>query len=198
MGEIPTQLDFGTGFTTGGGFSNFNPRPSYQDDVVEEYLSIADLPPPMYFNPKGRAYPDISAIGHNLLMFVGGIIEPVDGTSASAPIAAGLLALLNDIRMNTQQQPFGFINPWIYQTAATFPAAFYDVVVGNNRCNEAGCCPYGFNATVGWDPTSGLGTPDFSVLMQVVFSESPKGISSMPSHLAYAANNNRRTGIKIR
>jgi len=168
-GEIPCQLDFGTGFTTGGGFSNYFPRPYYQYDFVEEYLSNTGiLPPSSYFNASGRAYPDVSAIGHNLLVVLNGVLQPIDGTSASAPIFAGLISLLNDVRLNQGQQPFGFINPWLYQVAADWPAAFTDIVIGNNRCAEQGCCEYGFNATVGWDPLGGLGSPNFDELLHVL------------------------------
>jgi len=168
-GEIPCELDFGTGFTTGGGFSNFNARPSYQEEVVTQYLKNTNiLPPSNYFNSSGRAYPDVSALGHNLLLVVNDQVEPVDGTSASAPIFSALVSLLNDVRLNLGQPPFGFINQWIYTVAADWPEAFNDIVVGNNRCQEEGCCPDGFEAAVGWDPTSGIGTPNFATLKAIV------------------------------
>ena len=50
----------------------------------------------------------------------------------------------------------GFINPFLYSN----PAAFHDVVVGENK----GAGKFGFKAASGWDPASGLGTPDFGKL----------------------------------
>lgn len=54
-------------FTSGGGFSNKTPQPSYQTAAVSSYLKIPSvdvmMPPPGSFNPKNRAYPDISAVG---------------------------------------------------------------------------------------------------------------------------------------
>jgi len=136
---------------------------------VNQYLQNTNLlPPSSYFNASGRAYPDVSALGHNILIVQNGQVQPVDGTSASAPIFAGLISLLNDVRLNLGQQPFGFINTWLYQVAADFPEAFTDIIIGNNRCEESGCCPYGYNATVGWDPLGGLGTPNFAVLKAIL------------------------------
>lgn len=50
------------------------------------------------------------------------------------------------------------------------PEAYNDVTVGNNRCtvNYRACCPYGFNATRGWDPVVGIGTPYFPVFQRLV------------------------------
>lgn len=68
------------------------------------------LPPSSFFNRQGRAYPDVSAVGHkyvsprnenltlSLLTVIAGENIPVDGTSASAPIFAGIVSLLTDLR----------------------------------------------------------------------------------------------------
>ena len=95
----------------------------------------------------------------------------VDGTSASAPIFAGIITLLNDYRLNHKKRPMGFINQFLYQAAAYAPASFYDVVIGTNNCGAIGtapiptCCPYGFSASVGYDVVTGLGTPNFLALL---------------------------------
>lgn len=100
-------------------------------------------------------------------MYSQGQIFPVDGTSASAPIFAGLITLLNDGRLSIGAPTLGFINPFLYQ-AAKYPGVFNDILVGSNRCNEVGCCPYGFNVTTGWDAVTGLGTPNFPALYDLV------------------------------
>ena len=55
------------------------------------------LPSPGY-NRNGRAIPDVSALGHAYLTVVGGNLVAVDGTSASAPVWAGLMTLINSVR----------------------------------------------------------------------------------------------------
>lgn len=65
LGEVGISLDNGLFWTTGGGFADYPARPSYQSKFVQTYLDIApSLPPKGAFNANGRAYPDVSAIGH--------------------------------------------------------------------------------------------------------------------------------------
>ena len=105
-----------------------------------------------------------------------GKMMPVDGTSASAPIFAGIVALLNDIRLNRGQPRLGFMNPWLYQAVAANPGAVQDVVVGQNRCGAyvapgspvQQCCDSGFSAIPGFDAVSGLGSPNFEVLASLL------------------------------
>ena len=68
----------------------------------------------------------------------------IGGTSAVAPLWAGLIAL------NNQQngKSAGFIQPQIY--AAKAASAFHDIVSGNNGA---------FSAGPGWDACTGLGSP---------------------------------------
>jgi len=170
------SLDNGLFWTTGGGFSNIQPRPYYQADFVMEYLKSKHLPPTTMFNRTGRAYPDLSACGHNLMTVINGKFVPVDGTSASAPIFAGIVSLLNDVRAKNNLPPLGFLNPLFYEIKRRNTAAFYDVVIGQNKCGEyqtpdspiPSCCSAGFYAELGWDAVTGLGTPDFAVLQHEV------------------------------
>jgi tripeptidyl-peptidase-1 len=84
-------------------------------------------------------------------------------TSASTPLVAGMIALLNSLMLNNNKAPLGLINPLLYKMATTDPTTFTDITSGNNMCT-ANCCTsnLGFTATTGWDPVSGLGTPVFS------------------------------------
>ena len=161
--------------SSGGGFANFSPRPSYQDAVVEEYLSNKDVIDfaggnGTLFNAAGRGYPDISALAHKFFIVLGGSTGSVDGTSAASPSVAGLIGLLNAHRMGKGRKPLGFINPLLYKIyAETGGAAFNDITEGNNACTEQGCsCKTGFQAVKGWDASTGLGTPNYGKLLEAI------------------------------
>lgn len=97
------------------------------------------------------------------MIYLGGELVSVDGTSASTPVIAAMIALINDARIKIGMSPMGFLNPWLYATAAKFPSAFVDITQGDNNCtaNAQICCPFGLPATPGWDASTGLGTPNF-------------------------------------
>jgi tripeptidyl-peptidase-1 len=140
-----------------GGFSNFLAQPSYQTAAVSSFLSRLGSTYSGLFNPAGRAFPDISAQGTNIPIVFGQELGLVGGTSASTPIMASITALLNDQLIARGQPPVGFINPLIYSSGGS---AFTDITAGTNP----GCGTAGFNATTGWDPVTGFGTPVFSRL----------------------------------
>jgi tripeptidyl-peptidase-1 len=168
------------GITTGGGFSSLFDRVSYQDDVVNAYLagdSVPDVPrtastyPSQGFNAAGRGYPDVAALGHAYPVSLGGNFYQLDGTSASSPVVAGMLALINNERLLNGKKPLGFVNPLVYSIAAEHADAFNDVVEGENKCCAGSafqgiCCDEGFAATKGWDPVSGLGTFNFDKFLE--------------------------------
>jgi len=158
-------------WTTGGGFSEYATRPSYQNSVVSSYLSSGALmPPPSKFkNSMNRGYPDVAAVGARILIYLGDI-NPEAGTSASTPIFAGVVSLLNEWRLNNGKTPLGFLNPTLYTMAAAQPNTFNDIVGGDNRCTIGQCCKYGFGAITGWDPVSGLGTPNYLNMLQYVMT----------------------------
>ena len=88
----------------------------------------------------------------------GGFIKS-GGTSASAPIFASLIASVNDARIAKGKGPVGWINPALY--SHLFATAFNDIKNGTNP----GCGTEGFPAARGWDPVTGLGTPNFKSLL---------------------------------
>jgi len=156
-------------FKSGGGWDISFPRPSYQDAAVKAYLATASKLPSYGYNSSNRATPDVSALGSEYFQVInGGSLEPVGGTSASTPTFSAIVTLLNQIRLDKNSPPLGFLNQWIYQTWAAHSDAFFDVVVGNNLLV---CCqsqPSGFETAPGWDPVTGVGTPNFAVLSTLV------------------------------
>eukprot|EP00912_Choanoflagellata_sp_UC4_P000395 UC4_evm2s243 len=156
--------------TSGGGFSNLSPRPSYQNAVVEKYLNQSSaIPSQNLFNPGGRGFPDVSALAHNFLICQKGNYDFVDGTSAATPTVAGLISMINSHRLKLGRPMVGFANPLLYRAFEKDPSAFNDVVEGSNRCTESGClCRTGFGATEGWDAATGLGSINFGRLVAAI------------------------------
>ncbi|KAI0367269.1 family S53 protease [Pilatotrama ljubarskyi] len=141
-----------------GGFSDIFARPSYQDAVVSAYLDTLGDTNEGLFNSSGRAFPDLSAQGTNVEIVFQSEFGEVAGTSCSTPITASIIALLNDQLAIAGKPPLGFLNPFLYSLAGS--AAFTDVTSGSNP----GCGTNGFPAGPGWDPVTGLGTPNFAAL----------------------------------
>lgn len=126
---------------SGGGVSSYFPLPDYQAN--------ANVPPEVDTQFKGRGVPDVAAdadpdTGYKVL--VDGQQMVIGGTSAVAPLMAGLIALLNE----QNNKPSGFIHPTIYAT----PSLCRDITSGNNKTTSAGT---GYTAGPGWDACSGLG-----------------------------------------
>ncbi|KAF5334159.1 hypothetical protein D9758_014814 [Tetrapyrgos nigripes] len=167
---------------SGGGFSNIFGMPDYQAEAVSSFLN--NHPPPYtaeQFNNSGtsRGLPDISANGcavsyasspeytvdlsfrANYVIGVNGQFHLVFGTSASAPVFASMITLLNDARIAAGKGPVGFVNPAVY--SQRFKSAFNDITNGTNP----GCGTEGFSATEGWDPVTGVGTPSLAKLMHL-------------------------------
>ena len=130
-----TKLDY----YSGGGFSNVFTLPSYQASAVTNYLT--KYPPPYssnVYNNSGnsRAYPDVSALGLNLAIVYLNATYGIGGTSASTPIFASLVTLINEARLSVGKGPWGCLNPTMY----AHPEAFNDITVGGNT----GCETQGF------------------------------------------------------
>lgn len=101
-------------FGSGGGFSSFikrDPEASYQDKAVEKYLSTvskaAPFPPAEAFDPEGKGSPDVAALGEGFQVVLGGEVVGIGGTSASTPMFAGLISLINEARIAKGGKPMG-------------------------------------------------------------------------------------------
>ncbi|KAJ7028419.1 subtilisin-like protein [Mycena alexandri] len=138
---------------SGGGFSTLWGTPDYQADAVAAYLTLQGSANAGLFNTTGRGYPDVSAQGNDVPIIVDGQLGFIGGTSASTPTFASVIALLNDQLIAAGKPPLGFLNPWLYAN----PGMLNDVTSGSNP----GCNTDGFAASTGWDPVTGLGTPNF-------------------------------------
>jgi kumamolisin len=139
------------GGATGGGISDVFPLPTWQ--------SRANVPPSVNpGNHVGRGIPDISgdadpATGYSVEVDGEAII--LGGTSAVAPLWAGLIALINQKLGHS----VGYLNPILYESQ--FEVDFHDITNGNNGA---------YSAAVGWDACSGWGSPDGSKLLTSILS----------------------------
>ncbi len=140
------------GGATGGGISDFFSLPTWQAKV--------HIPPSVNGKHVGRGVPDISGdadpqTGYRI--YVDGQSMTIGGTSAVAPLWAGLIALLNQKRGHS----IGFLNPILYQNYQKLSQAkaLRDISSGNNGAYSAG---------TGWDACTGLGSPDGTQLIKLL------------------------------
>ncbi|KAB5513198.1 putative Tripeptidyl-peptidase sed1 [Coniochaeta sp. 2T2.1] len=163
-------------FPSGGGFSNVFDAPDYQKDAVKTYFDTTPLSFKGYTDPGtnfsnvgdgvyhvgGRGYPDVVAVGDRYVIRTNGTWATIGGTSLSAPIWAALLTLVNEQRIAAGKSTVGFVNPVLY----AHPEIFNDITVGANP----NCKSTGFLAAKGWDPVTGLGSPNFPKLASLLLS----------------------------
>jgi hypothetical protein len=133
-------------------------------------------------------------------VYVQGAIVDLFGTSASSPVFAAMISLVNSQRYDLGLPAVGFVNPTLYQLGsnATFRALananFNDVTDGDNKCCASSfgpptCCDSGFTATAGWDPTTGWGSIDYPDLYNA-FAVSGGGIVITDDKASTDDNNN--------
>jgi kumamolisin len=125
---------------TGGGVSSFFPLPSYQEGLPvkrtqgkAQALAMRGVPDVCGDADPQTGY-DVRVDGQNMV---------IGGTSAVAPLWAGLIARINAAKA----QRAGFINPHLYVNGP----ALHDITQGNNG---------DFAANTGWDACTGLGSPN--------------------------------------
>ena len=152
------RLENGTSFSevawngSGGGFSSFFPTPSFEQSLPSSVQQLLN---------QRRGVPDVSADANpntGLAFFFEGGWQLTGGTSAAAPLWAAITAIANQVAGH----PLGYLNPSLYKLAAssTYTRDFRDITAGNNSANAQGTDVPGYNATQGWDPITGLGSPD--------------------------------------
>lgn len=96
---------------SGGGFSNYWPRPAYQDAVVGKFINSLNGTNDGLYNKSGRGYPDVSAFAQNFEIVINGEVDYISGTSASAPTFASVVSLLNDRLLTAGKSPLGLLEP---------------------------------------------------------------------------------------
>jgi len=168
LSETGWGLPFGSPGTqfqaSGGGFSRRFAHPGYQNGVP----GIAAT----------RGVPDVSAdasphTGMTVVIGDGGhkyTIRNSGGTSTSAPIWAGLIALADQYA----GRHLGFVNPAIYRIArsGSYHDAFHDITEGNSTPSFPGHTIKGYMATPGWDPVTGWGSPNAQALIPLLAHDS--------------------------
>ena len=142
--------------SSGGGFSDTWLTQDWQADAVAGFLAQKNIDYGSGYNTKGRGYPDVALLGHNYPVFEGGVGYLEDGTSASTPVFAAMLSLINARRLAAGKSSVGFANPALYSLYASNPELFNDITEGSNNCAAGGwdgpanCCErYGFHTTTG-------------------------------------------------
>lgn len=180
--EIGCSSLTGCVITSGGGFSDKFSRPSFQDDFISGnsrngytgYLKTSEgKAAKAGFAAGGRGYPDVSMLAINYLIVEDGDFYAECGTSASTPVFAGALTLLNSKRKLNGLSSIGWATPQLYKMYQKWgDKIFNDVTAGENSCaatqypEVAACCKEGFNATKGWDPVTGLGSVNVGRMLQ--------------------------------
>ncbi|RDW68183.1 hypothetical protein BP6252_09579 [Coleophoma cylindrospora] len=167
VGATGNYLPAAPSSLSSGGFSDYFPRPTWQDKAALTYIDSLKGSHDGFYNKSGRGIPDISAVGSRFLIGAGGFEWLQSGTSASTPVWAAIIALINDKRMRTGKPSLGFLNPILY--SSNLSAAFDDVVTGSGgSCTWGSNVELGWAATPGWDPVTGLGTPNFPKLLEIL------------------------------
>jgi len=146
--------DGAQGGATGGGFSVIFAKPSYQAAAFAgSFRGVPDV--------AGDADPET---GYNIL--VDGQSMVVGGTSAVAPLWAGLIVLMNQ----KLGRRLGFLNPLLYPINP--PNGLHDITQGNNGA---------FSAGPGWDATTGKGTPMAAQLITALAAALPAQAAAAPA-----------------
>ena len=141
-----------TGGATGGGISDVFGLPDWQKGF--------NVPPSSNTGGHlGRGVPDVAGDADpstGYVVRVDGQSQTFGGTSAVAPLWAGLIALMNQKLGHS----IGFINSVLYGNfSAKLIGDFHDITSGNNGT---------YSAAAGWDPCTGLGSPDGAKLLNAI------------------------------
>lgn len=170
---------------SGGGISAIIPRPSWQNGLTYQtatYFSgnsqtVIGAPTALPM----RGVPDISAPYYNYAMRFNGQVVVVNGTSASCPVMAGMVARY--ISLNGRRPPVGTTtvstNPIFYSNTS----AYYDYSSGDDLSNLT----TGYAVTTGWDPVVGLGRPYGNKVYQQ-FTSAGTTVKTATNTWAYVAN----------
>ncbi|KAH9831685.1 protease S8 tripeptidyl peptidase I protein [Teratosphaeria destructans] len=184
----PAGSPYSVNYSSGGGFSNIFAPADYQKSAIDtffaehnpqypSYSQLAAEPSNPYIEPDvtalsgstggiynriGRGYPDVAANGDNIATYNQGVYGLSGGTSASTPIFGSIINRINEERIAVGKSPVGFLNPTLY----AHPEVLNDITNGTNP----NCGTVGFSAVKGWDPVTGIGTPNYPKLLELFLS----------------------------
>jgi tripeptidyl-peptidase I len=182
-----------TRLTSGGGFSNVFPQPSYQANAVNSsvylqthfetsllshyrFLTNHKPPFPSYstsngtiptdggvYNRNGRAYPDVAAVGNNGAMIYFGNTDTI---ADGTSMSAPIVAAIFT-RINDERLAVGK-KPigFVNPTLYANPQMFHDITLGDQSMEPCGTKVF-FSCAAGWDPVTGLGTPKYDAWLKV-------------------------------
>ncbi|KAF2170428.1 hypothetical protein M409DRAFT_64175 [Zasmidium cellare ATCC 36951] len=155
----PSHDGTSSAFSSGGGFSNIFSIPDYQRSALQRYFADHDPGYSHYSALHDATHNTTTVIGAN-----GGLYNRFGRgmPDASTPIVASIINNINEQRLATNKAPIGFLNHIIYAN----PGVFNDITAGSNP----GCGVDGFHAVSGWDPVTGLGTPDYPKLSNLLLN----------------------------
>jgi subtilase family serine protease len=166
--------------TNGGGVCNAGfPKPSWQTALTpkDNVRDVPDVSMAASANhdgyilcsagscPTGNAAGIAAAVASNSI---------IGGTSASTPVFAGIVVLLNQFLKHKPPAGLGNLNPTLYQLAQSTPNIFHDVVTGSNivpcqqgtpGCPKSAPFQYGYRAGKGYDQATGLGSVDANLFV---------------------------------
>jgi subtilase family serine protease len=160
----PSAVDL---VTTGGAMSSLFALPPWQSGITLTYANGREV------SPTGRCTSDVSfdsgvygglgrvpwsALGYTINYIVG-------GTSAGSPFWAALTAIANQAAGHN----LGYINPKLYENRVSLysAGAFHDITIGDNTF-PYGNTVQGYEATLGWDAPTGIGSPDAALLVPIM------------------------------
>lgn len=154
---------------SGGGFSHVFAKPDFQNNLPAGSTAIGSM----------RGVPDVGYQASSRTGVLVYITDPgysgikcgsttcsqgwyvVGGTSSGSPQWAAIVAIADQLNGG----PLGYLNPALYKIGADparYAADFYDVTTGQNQTDPT--IP-GYPATTGWDPVTGLGTPNGAIFV---------------------------------
>ena len=150
------------GFGGGGGISTFVPVPTYQTGLTYRQYFKANSTVGPVTSLTTRGIPDIAGPMNNYGLWYNGSVYGFAGTSAAAPIMAGMFARFMSLNGGRRPIP-NAIHPILYSNLNSY----YDIFTGNNATVQY---VNGYAASSNWDPVTGVGVPWGNLVYPMVTS----------------------------
>ncbi|MGA3268583.1 MAG: protease pro-enzyme activation domain-containing protein [Verrucomicrobiota bacterium] len=165
---------YSEGDGSGGGVSSYYAIPNWQMSVSMAANRGSTV---------SRNVPDVAVVGSNIQVDYGnGESNAFFGTSCSAQLWTGFMALVNQEAASHGESTVGFVNPAIYEIAneSLYGSAFHDITVGSNVWDyaEGESSTFQFYAVPGYDLCTGLGTPNGTNLINALVNPDPLVITT--------------------